>query len=400
MKANPGGEIGTQDVVGRNSFIEKLWETLAQQSIVLVAERRMGKSCVIKKMRAEDAGKHLAFYADLEGLETAIDFAERVFHDVYGHLGTLKRAASRVEALLSKFAGAEIANVGKFPQAAAPRWRDLLEATIADLAEHHDRPVIFFWDELPLMLQKIKRTSGETAAMGILDVLRFLRHTYSDLRMVYTGSIGLHHVLSVLREAGHMNDATNDMRTIELPPLEENDAQFLAAALIEGEQLDCADVPATAKALARETDCIPFYIHHVVAAMRDRGTSASEDLARAIVSEFLVHPQDPWHFDHYRNRIEEYYGKDRVPVVLYLLDELAVGTAVPFDALFGRLGAHLGREHGETARLILDGDRELLRRLLELLQRDHYVVRQPESGHYRFRFPLIERWWRLHRSLP
>jgi hypothetical protein len=400
MKANPGGEIATQDVVGRNRFIERLWETLEQQSIVLVSERRMGKSCVIKKMRAENSGKHLAFYADLEGLETPIDFAERVFRDVYQHLSTLQRAASRAEALLSRLAGAEIANVGKFPQAAAPHWRDLLEATIADLAEHHNRPVIFFWDELPLMLQKIKSNSGETAAMGILDVLRSLRQTYSGLRMVYAGSIGLHHVLSVLREAGHMNDATNDMRTIELPPLHENDAQFLAGELIQGEQLKCADVPATAEALARETDCIPFYIHHVVAAMRDRGTSASESLAREIVSEFLVHPQDPWHFNHYRNRLEEYYGKDRVPVVLYLLDELAVDAAVPFDVLFGQLGAHLGREHGETARQILDGDREQLRRLLELLQGDHYVVRQPEGGAYRFRFPLIRRWWRLHRSLP
>jgi hypothetical protein len=313
----------------------------------------------------------------------------------------LQRAKSRVNALLRRLSGAKIAKVGKFPPAAAPHWRDLLEATIADLAEHHDRPAIFFWDELPLMLQKVKRNSGEQDAMGILDVLRGLRQTSRGVRMVYTGSIGLHHVLSALREAGHTNDATNDMRTIELPPLLEGDAQFLASELIKGEELRCADLPGTASVLAGATDCIPFYIHHVVAAMRDRGASASEGMVRGVVSEFLVDSEDPWHFRHFRTRLEEYYGEDRVPVVLYLLDELAMyDETVPFDKLFGQLGAHLGRESSETARRILDGDREQFRRLLELLQGDHYIIQRPEDGAYRFRSPLIRRWWRLHRSLP
>ena len=35
---------------------------------------------------------------------------------------------------------------------------------------------------------------------------------------------------------------------------------------------------------------------------------------------------------------------------------------------------------------------------LVLLQRDHYVIQQPD-GTYRFRFPLIQRSWRLQRGL-
>lgn len=399
MRANPGGEIDPQDVVGRDPFIKGLWGTLERQSVVLVAERRMGKSCVIKKMRKEDSGKHLAFYADLEGLDTPIDFAEHVFRDVREHLSAWQWAASGTRVLLNRLAGVEIAKVGKFPPALKSHWRALLEAIVSDLVKHHDRPVIFFWDELPLMLQKIKVNSGEKAAMEVLDVLRFLRQTHSKLRMVYTGSIGLHHVLSELKEAGHTNDATNDMRTVELLPLSEEDAQLLACELIRGEQLACADERTTAESLAHETDCIPFYVHHVVAAMRDRGTSASADLARQVVNEFLVHAQDPWHLEHYRSRLEEYYGKERVPVVLYLLDELAVGETVSFDSLLGQLGAHFGREEGETARQILGGDREPLHRLLELLQKDHYLVQRGEDGTYRFRFPLIKRWWRLNRNL-
>ncbi|NJL68509.1 MAG: hypothetical protein HC894_20835 [Microcoleus sp. SM1_3_4] len=53
MKANAGGEIAPAEVLGRNKLIADLWGILEQQSVILSAERRMGKTSVIKKMRSE-----------------------------------------------------------------------------------------------------------------------------------------------------------------------------------------------------------------------------------------------------------------------------------------------------------------------------------------------------------
>ncbi|BAZ14493.1 hypothetical protein NIES4071_63370 [Calothrix sp. NIES-4071] len=53
MKANPGGQVAPSDVVGRDSLISSFWDILERQSLVLSAERRMGKTCIIKKMQAE-----------------------------------------------------------------------------------------------------------------------------------------------------------------------------------------------------------------------------------------------------------------------------------------------------------------------------------------------------------
>lgn len=61
MKANPGGEISPSDTVGRDKLINRLWETLAHQSVVLVSERRMGKTTVVKKNAIGDPGKHSGF---------------------------------------------------------------------------------------------------------------------------------------------------------------------------------------------------------------------------------------------------------------------------------------------------------------------------------------------------
>ena len=50
MKTNPGGEVAPANIVGRDDLIAQLRETLEHQSVVLVAERRIGKTSIIKKM--------------------------------------------------------------------------------------------------------------------------------------------------------------------------------------------------------------------------------------------------------------------------------------------------------------------------------------------------------------
>ena len=401
MKANPGGEIAPEEVIGRDRLIQRLWETLDSQSVVLVAERRVGKSSINKKMVAEPPGNLLTVYRDVEGITTPIEFVEAVYRDVAEHLNVLKRTAGRVSALLKQLAGGEIGGLVKFPEAAVAHWKPLLERTLEDLAEHQDCLVVLFWDELPSMLKNIAANSGERVAMEILDTLRGLRQMHGRLRMVYSGSIGLHHVTAALRDAGHGNPATNDMRIIEVPELALEDACFLAGELLDGEQLQCEDRNATAESIARATDRIPYYIHSVVAAMKDRGNVAGTKLAEQIVAEALVDDHDRWNLHHYRDRLKGYYGEDRLPVVLALLDELAAAKRpVKFDRLCSSLATALTPDASPTAGQILGGDRELLRGILTLLQRDHYVRRQPDKGTYGFRFPLIQRWWRIHRSLP
>lgn len=400
MKTNPGGEIAPENVIGRDAFIRNLWEALERQSVVLSSERRMGKTSVLKKMRVENTGRYQVIYMDVEGFETPLDFVGNVLHNAQSNLGWFQWGRSKVGGLLQKIAGMEIGGFVRLPEDLSPHWRNLLEAIVADLGQKPEQPVVFFWDEMPLMLYKIRHRSGERAAMEVLDVLRSLRQTYSGIRMVYTGSIGLHHVLSELRTAGYANDATNDMLGIELPPLDNAGARHLAKELIIGENLPCAEPDLVTEVLAAETDCIPFYIHHVVAALKRRGAAADEAQVRAVINTFLIDAQDPWHFSHYRKRIEEYYGQEQAPVVLFLLDELAAAeTPMRVDRLHVLFLSRFERGTNETINRVLGGDREPLLHLLRLLQCDHYVAKTPEDGSYAFRFPLICRWWRLERNL-
>jgi hypothetical protein len=50
MKSNPGGQLPVSEIIGRDDFVRRLWDIIARQSLVLTAERRMGKTHIVKKM--------------------------------------------------------------------------------------------------------------------------------------------------------------------------------------------------------------------------------------------------------------------------------------------------------------------------------------------------------------
>jgi hypothetical protein len=383
MRTNPGGLLDPEDVVGRDSLIKHLWGVLERQSVLLTAERRMGKTSVIRKMEAERAPGTLPVFQELEDVHTPLEFAEKVWRGIDGHLSTIARTTTRARRLLSSIPGAEVGGVIKFPSDASSQWKPLLKEMMADVVEHQQARVIFFWDEIPFMLDNIRKRVGEPVAMEVLDTLRALRQTHRSLRMVFTGSIGLHHVLSGLRRAGHGNAPINDMAVVTVPPFSPEDAQELALALIEGEQLLCREPHVLAREIALAVDCIPFYIHQVVYQMKERGRSDIPCVGEVVLSS-LVEPQDPWQLRYFRERIQVHWTQEMQPLALAILDGLAAADGpLTWDEVF----------HNQAA-YVAASDRERTRDALTLLQRDHYIV-QDADGRYRFTLPLIRRSWRM-----
>ncbi|WP_153018614.1 ATP-binding protein [Marichromatium gracile] len=393
MKANPGGVLAPEDVIGRDRLIERLWSTLERQSLVLNAERRMGKTAVIKKMAAEPPEGLDVLGMDVEGLSHPNEFTERLVKGLQTSLGTTEKAKRQLGELWTRLGGTEIAGILKLPEHSRPHWKTVLEQLFAGLAEvDTGRRLVLIWDELPWMLQKIIDTEGRPAAVDLLDTLRAVRQTAPGLRMVYTGSIGLHHVLAGLRETGYPHAPLNDMRTLTVPPLAPLEATRLAAELLRGEALRVEDRQHTAALIARLVDHVPYYIHHVVATLADEDSVATPERVEQIVARALTEPQDSWQLEHFRSRLGTYYGA-RAGLVRAMLDTLAEHQPLSLDDLHQRLDVRHQRLT-DTARRLLEGEREGLRDLVKLMQRDHYLE-QDSDGRYRFALDLIRRWWQL-----
>ncbi len=396
MKANPGGLVSPEDLIGRDRFIERLWSTLEQLGVVLVAERRLGKTSIINKMKAEPQPDTLVFLSDVEDVSRPLEFVERLLRDITEHQSTSMKAAGWLKQLWATLGGLEIGGVLRLPQAAASDWKVSLEKVLDDLARHQQGRVILIWDELPWMLQKIARGEGRPAVVDLLDVLRGQRQRHGNLRMVYTGSIGLHHIVSGLHAEGYASSPVNDLRTVEVPPLDPPDATALAKALLQGEELATDRCDEVAEVIARLVDGVPFYIHHVVASLADRGQAVTVELAEAVVARALTDAQDPLKLEYFRSRLRQYYG-DRAGLVRAILDQLAESDPLDLGELHDRLKVGFHPDN-EVSRRIVDGDREKLRTLVKLMQRDHYLRRE-ESGAYAFRVDVIRRWWRLELGL-
>ena len=389
MKANPGGNIDPAFVVGRDHLIQSIWEALEQQSVRINAERRIGKTSVIRKMEKEPAAGWFPVFQDLERIHSPEEFAREVYETVQQFLGRWKRTANRA----TEFLRHSKIGIGDYSWETTERryWKELLVTSIEDLvtAQTEDR-LILFWDEVPYMIDNIRKRDGEQTAAEVLDTLRSLRQTHANFRMVFTGSIGLHHVLSALHDARLATAPVNDMRPIEVAPLSPADAQHLAAMLIQGEALQYSDIDTTAKIIAHETDGFPFYIHHIVSRLKQQQASVTADTVKEVVNHLLVDADDPLELSHFRTRIEVYYSEPKdAELVRLILDCLAYdATPVSVNGLLSQINA-ASEAHD---------DRERLLKILRLMERDHYLSRTAE-GEYQFRFSLIRRWWKLDRGL-
>ncbi len=390
MKSNPGGQIDVKAAIGRDPLIQTLWESIEQQSLIITAERRIGKTTVIKKMCAEPAAGWMPVFQDLERFHTAAEFAMSVYKEIHEFLGGKGKATRRAKEWFTAMGGTEIGGLFKLPEKPGAHWKDILSRAIEDLIHENEATgtkLLFLWDEMPFMLANIRDREGEQTAMEVLDLLRALRQTHAPLRMVITGSIGLHHVLASLKKKNYANSPVNDMHAVDVQPLDEADAITLATQLIEGENLAAPAIAEAAAAIAHEADCFPFYIHHIVRALKIRGLAANPENVSKVVASQLVDANDPWELLHYRERIPNYYPDDQKTVLL-ILDQLATQTeAATVNELLVML-------KGASA----FDDRERLLLLLSLMERDHYLKRD-DAGRYRFRFPLISRWWKINRGL-
>lgn len=395
MKANPGGYIEPTNVVGRDDFIKTIWNILEQQSLVLTAERRIGKTSILNKMEAENKAlqnnsftkKYLIFKGDLEGFRFPLEFVEWLYKEIQPYLSPLQKNTTRISKFLSKFGEIEIAGILKLPKIIGDSWKILLNELISDLMENQTDTPIFFFDEFPMMLDNIVIDYGEKAAMEMLDVLRALRQTYPKLRMIYTGSIGLHHVISKLKKAGYANDPTNDMRTVDVSPLAIDDAQDLALKLLKGENISTQNLEEVAKAIAENVDAFPFYIHGIVSELKSYRKPINIKAVNDVVNEKLVEGNDSWHLGHYESRIHKYYSSDESKISLIILDILAsTDKPLPLDEIFNLLKSKMPIE-----------DKEIVRKILKLLQQDHYITRQTD-GCFHFRLSIIKRFWKINRG--
>jgi len=394
LRANPGGNIPPNQAIGREELCRLCWRALAGQSLRLENERRLGKTTVLRILKATAPAGTRTVLMEVGGISSVTEFIETLVREFDEAVPEKKgQFVNRIRSVVNALGGVEVAGVVRLPPAAKEHWRKILTECFQGIAAVTDDRIVFFWDEVPWMVEKIKKREGDLAAVDLLDTLRDIRQTHDNIRMVFTGSIGFHHVMSKFEEEGLATRPVNDMKQINVPPLSRPDGMLLARNLLIGEGLAVSDLDETAAALHDLTGGVPYYIHHIVADLIPGGM-ASPELVAQKVREALVSAGDPWDMRHFQTRLKAYYGRwEKASAVV--LDTLSASEeSLPFNALISAV-----RAHGQLPPDIALDD-EAMRKLLRNLMRDHYLIQEADGARrYSIQFPLMRRWWRIDRGI-
>lgn len=397
-------QVAPESVVGRDSLIRHMWKTIERGSAVFTAERRIGKTTVLKKMEAEPPEGKIVLYADLEKVDTPVRLVEVLLTDLNRYLTAKAVLGQWLGKFLESIGGAEVGGVIKIPPQEKKDWQSILEKALANACGNQsDAQFVFLWDEVPYMLQKIsalehKSGSNDNSALAILDSLRAMRNENPNLHMIFTGSVGLHHVVTDLRGDRFASQPTNDMEKIDIGPLTDEDASTLARDLLAREEIRCDSEDSVVQRLVELTDGVPFYIHRIVSRLAFADEVATRATVEAEIMRHFTDTSDPWEMEYFRERLTTYYrgrlmdadGKpvERASLAKALLNHLAVATEPQsIDQCNADLKSRTRFEN-----------RDAVVELLKSLAMDHYLARE-NDGRYRFRFPLIQKWWILAEGL-
>lgn len=397
-------QVAPKFVVGRDQLIGRMWKTLAKESVVFTAERRIGKTTVMKKMEAEPFVGSIVLFSDLEKVDTPVRFVETLLTDLKKHLTKRAKIGQWFGNFVASIGGTEVGGIIKIPQREKKDWQAVLEKALSNACKNQaDSRLVFLWDEIPYMLQKInalERASGsdDNSALAILDCLRAMRSENRNLRMLYTGSVGLHHVLSELRANQFASQPANEMAKIDIGPLTNEHAAELGRELLAREEIECNSQDAVVEQLILLTDRVPFYIHRVVSKLALREDVITPAAVKSEIRKCLTDPSDPWEMEHFRERLKIYYRGSIQDANRVDIETAAVAKLLLNNLAVAAKSQSIDECHADLKSKRSIEDRDVVIELLNSLAKDHYLERD-DDGRYAFRFPLVRRWWVMAEGL-
>ena len=331
----------------------------------------------------------IAIWFDLEAIDSPLEFYRTVATECNHLLNRYQRLLLHVKTVVGAFSQLKIGPI-QLPILQSTDWKALLRFLLDGAQKGSGERIVLFLDEIPLMLHKIIKLHGGITASSVLEVIRRIMNEQPDgLRIVYAGSLGMHHVLRLMaKETGLNIPNINTSQIFSIHPLEHDAAKTLAAIWIEKLTLAC-DV-GVADTIAQESCGIPFYIECIVLQMSSSKTW-SESMIQELTKQAISDPADTWHIrsDHF-DRIDnlDYYSKQDRRISRNVLTIIAHNeneiTERDLMNQVKQFDTHVSRSIDDV-RLVLAN-----------LCRDHLLKKENiDSGGsaYKFRYDIVKTVW-------
>jgi len=372
------------------SFLEKIEEGA---HILLVAQRRMGKTSLMAEAAERLREKYICLFVDLQGARSGPDAIKEIAVKVRAYMNPWQRTKDLFGNVLQDYV--EEVNTGDLgvkirAGLSEANWSSKGDDLFGILARS-DKPVVIFMDEVPILVNYlIKTEEGKITSEGKKRADQFMSWLRKNsiehqgrIRIVISGSIGLE---PVLRQAG-LSATINNFIPFELKAWQPDTAEKCLVALANEYGVKFDD-GVTRKIVEKLGSCIPHHVQmffgHVYDRCKREGNMVCslEDVDEVYNSEMLG-VRGHAELTHYEERLERVLGMELSPFAFDMLTEAAVTGRLDEQAIKA-----FQKEYAQPVNNVAEAQREIL----QVLEHDGYLKRSGDG--FVFESKLLRDWWK------
>ncbi len=370
----------------RNDMVELIWVELKKgKSVLLAAPRRVGKTSVMQYMERHPIENYKMIFQNIQGIETANEFFERIYTMLLNCLNTTDKAKKWVKKLLKSKSIKKISLDGiEFET----KPTDFLAATDTLLKELNDNQeienLVLLLDELPEVLFRINKISNKDA-ISILKNLRRWRQQpemNKKVQFVLAGSVGIHYVVEKIETR---NTDLNDLiPPVKFEPLSDTEAY---------NYIDWATKDATitydTRLKQHLLNKIHYFVPYFINLLLDetdkqaKKKNASEITTQDIDTAFDTVVKYSDYFKDWKKRLDDYMPKEDFNFVNEILVHTAHKEYITLQEIYDK-----AVRHNKTASY---------RDFIDELEKDGYIIEINDQ--YRFISPFLNAFWKRNNPI-
>lgn len=365
---------------------------LDRVSLLLVAPRRIGKTSFMREAGRQLSNEIIALHVDLQKSASPEEAMVELGLACKPYAGAWGKVAAIFGEALEKIEGIKLSEVSLTLRRSlsGDNWQqkgDELVSMLAGVAENGKKPVVIFFDEVPILVNRILKDPAESPEARRASADKFmswvrdnaLRHK-DHVVFVITGSIGLE---PVLRTVG-LSGTINALHAFELLPWSDEIAKACLLALSQEKGFPLP--PAVALHMVSRLGCaiphhVQMYFDQVRTAyvMEDKAGDVTIELVDAVYESNMTGLRGHADLMHMEERLRFVLNDHLFELALTILTEAAV---------VGRFTPAASAAITRT----LKGKREDLLETLSILEHDGYLKKSGEDFVYVSH--LVRDWWK------
>ena len=364
--------------------------------MLLVAQRRMGKTSLMREVMRRLGNNHVCLFVDLQKAANAAEaivelaLAVRPHRSLWGKAkGVFDNVLGKIKDLVDEVKVGDLAITLRSGMTAGD-WANKGNQLLSILAASK-KPVIVFCDEVPIMVNRmLKGSDGRVTAEGTAqadEFMSWLRQNTIDhkgkIRFVVSGSIGFEPVLHQAK----LSATLNTFESFELKPWSDDVAVACLAALARQSGIELGE--AAARKIVKMLGCnIPHHVQMFFGHVHDRckRKGVTRCSARDIGATYrtaMLGVRGHVELTHYEERLAQVLSAEAHPLALEMLTEAAVVGKLTDEALAALRDDYSFEEQSPV---------EVQKEILEVLGHDGYLKHMPRG--YVFVSRLLKDWWK------